>query len=297
MQWVPRNTTHKLWLTLASNCPNPEGRNCVEDELYQMFSFLQSKPTGLKRAIEDDNVAQTIEILKQQNSLLNEYCVLIFPSLFSLRVSYHDPIQIVPTIILHGKFWVSPTFTGSRNFSPNYLLNILYKYLFKQSTHSIKQYVRGFNIFNWYFQLIFIWTINSFNQTGSKRIWYFRLICIWTINSSIQTDSKRIWYFRLIFIWTINSFNQTDSKRIWYFQLICIWTINSSIQTGSKRIWYFRLIFIWTINSFNQTVCKRIWYFQLIFIWTINSFNQTGSKRIWYFHLISIEILINNCNK
>ena len=65
-------------------------------------------------------------------------------------------------------------------------------YLFDQLTHSIKQFVRGFKIL-----VDICLTINSFNQTDSKRIWDFNWYLFWAIN---QIESKRIWDFHLIII-------------------------------------------------------------------------------------------------
>ena len=143
--------------------------------LWRMLSFLQSKPTRLKRAIEDDNVGQTFEILKQQNSLLDEYCVSTFPSLFSLRVS---------------DSWSNTDCS--------------------------------YNHFTWQFlSLTHLWQkVGTFHQIIIDRF-DIPLTFIWTINSFNQTDSKRIWDSQFIFVWSINSFNPTDSKRIWDFYLIC----------------------------------------------------------------------------
>ena len=112
-----------------------------------MFSFLLSKSTQLRRAIVNDNVAQTIEILKQQNSLLNEYCVQTFPSLFFLRVSDRRSNSDCSYINYYMAIFEShPLWQEVGTFH-----QIIYWYLFEKSTHSI---------------------------TGCKRIWDFLFIFI-----------------------------------------------------------------------------------------------------------------------
>ena len=58
-------------------------------------------------------------------------------------------------------------------------------------------------------QLIFIWTINSFNQTGSKRIWYFNWYLFEQSTHSIKQRVRRFdifnWYLYKILI---NYFNK-----------------------------------------------------------------------------------------
>ena len=104
-------TTHEmnfnLWFdSKSSKSPNPKGKTCVEDEcsLFCNPNLLGSN--------EQSKMIMLHKQLKFWSNRIRCWMNIAFQlSLrsFPFEVSDHDPIQIVPTIILHGNFWVSPT--------------------------------------------------------------------------------------------------------------------------------------------------------------------------------------------